>query len=64
MMTKNEIEMMENIIKVNEILIKTLVEITNNETIENAIALNEEVKRKIAYQKNLNSNNNAWDGKW
>ena len=64
MITKHEIEMVENIVKVNEILIKTLAEITNNEDIQNAIALNEEIKRSISYQKSLNHDTNTWSGKW
>ena len=64
MITKHEIEMVENVVKVNEILIKALSEITNNEDIKNAIALNEEIKRSISYQKSLNHDTNAWSGKW
>ena len=64
MITRNEIEMVENVVKVNEILIKALSEIANNEDIKNAIALNEEIKRSISYQKSLNHDTNVWSGKW
>lgn len=64
MMNKDEIKMVEDIVKTNEMLIKILAEMTNNETIKEAIALNEEVKEKIAFKKSLNSNTNAWNGNW
>ena len=64
MMNKDEIKMVEDIVKTNEMLIKILAEMTDNETIKDAIALNEEVKEKIAYKKSLNSNTNMWNGNW
>lgn len=63
-MSKDEIKMVENVVKVNEILIKMLAEIANNESLEEAVILNEEVKKKIAYKKDLNSNTPAWNGRW
>ena len=63
-MNKDEIKMVENIVKTNEMLIKILAKMTDNETIKDAIALNEEVKEKIAYKKSLNSNTNMWNGNW
>ena len=63
-MNKDEIKMVEDIVKTNEMLIKILAEMTDNETIKEAIALNEEVKEKIALKKSLNSNTNAWNGNW
>ena len=63
-MNKDEIKMVEDIVKTNEMLIKILAEMTDNETIKDAIALNEEVKEKIAYKKSLNSNINMWNGNW
>ena len=38
MMNKDEIKMVEDIVKTNEMLIKILAEMTNNETIKEAIA--------------------------
>ena len=64
MMNKDEIKMVEDIVKTNEMLIKILSEMTDNETIKDAIALNEEVKEKIAYKKSLNSNTSMWNGNW
>ena len=64
MMNKDEIKMVEDIVKTNEMLIKILAEMTDNETIKDAITLNEEVKEKIAFKKSLNSNTNAWNGNW
>ena len=64
MMNKDEIKMVEDIVNTNEILIKILAEMTDNDTIKNAIALNEEVKKKISYKKSLNSDTNAWNGQW
>ena len=63
-MNKDEIKMVEDIVKTNEMLIKILAEMTDNETIKDAIALNEEVKENIAYKKSLNSNTNMWNGNW
>ena len=53
MMNKDEIKMVEDIVKTNEMLIKILAEMTDNETIKEAIALNEEVKEKIAFKKSF-----------
>ena len=64
MMNKDEIKMVEDIVKTNEMLIKILAETTNNETIKEASALNEEVKEKTLFKKSLNSNTNAWNGSW
>ena len=64
MMNKDEIKMVEDIVKTNEMLIKILAEMTDNETIKEAIALNEEVKEKIAFKKSLNSNTSVWNGNW
>ena len=64
MMNKDEIKMVEDIVKTNEMLIKILAEMTDNETIKDAITLNEEVKEKIAYKKSLNSNTSMWNGNW
>ena len=64
MMNKDEIKMVEDIVKTNEMLIKILAEMTDNETIKDAITLNEEVKEKIADKKSLNSNTNMWNGNW
>ena len=64
MMNKDEIKMVEDIVKTNEMLIKILAEMTDNETIKDAITLNEEVKEKIAYKKSLNSNTSVWNGNW
>ena len=64
MMNKDEIKMVEDIVKTNEMLIKILAEMTDNETIKDAIALNEEVKEKSAYKKSLNSNTSMWNGNW
>ena len=64
MMNKDEIKMVEDIVKTNEMLIKILAEMTDNEIIKDAITLNEEVKEKIAYKKSLNSNTNMWNGNW
>ena len=63
-MNKDEIKMVEDIVKTNEMLIKILAEMTDNETIKDAIALNEKKKKKIAYKKSLNSNTNMWNGNW
>ena len=63
-MNKDEIKMVEDIVKTNEMLIKILAEMTDNETIKDAITLNEEVKEKIAYKKSLNSNTSVWNGNW
>lgn len=64
MMNKDEIKMVEDIVNTNEILIKILAEMTDNDTIKNAIILNKEVKKKISYKKSLNSDTNAWNGHW
>lgn len=56
--------MIEELVNVNEMLIKALAEITNNQGLESAIELNKQVKEKIAMKKDLNSNANAWCGRW